>query len=124
MPSAWVILGILYVVYFAKTQNDVEFKDWYDKVIVFVFPPMLWLILKSMIATGELETPSMTRERKRKEAEQEEAELSRYQNLSEEGKLLYELNKKQAKTEENTRVIYGMIFGGAIGYLVFYFWPF
>ncbi|QDU53544.1 hypothetical protein [Gimesia panareensis] len=54
----------------------------------------------------------------------EQKETERFENLSEEGKLLYELNKKQEMTQKNLRIIIGMIFGGAIGFLVFFFWPF
>lgn len=87
---------------------------------IFVLPLAIWCLVK----LGVIETPKMSLERKMREADQEAAEISRYRKLSEEGKLLYKLNKNQEKTEANTRAIYGMLIGGAVGYLVFYFWPF
>ena len=84
----------------------------------------LWVIVKVLTLTGLVETRKQTLERKMREADHEAIEISRYRKLSEEGKLLYELNKKQDQTEANTRAIYGMILGGAVGYLVIYFWPF
>lgn len=85
-----------------------------------ILPLMIWGLIK----LGVIETPKMTLERKMREADQNAIEIARYRKLSEEGKLLYQLNQKQEKNTEYTRVILGILFGGAVGFLAVHFWPF
>ncbi len=85
-----------------------------------ILPLTIWLLCK----TGVIETPQRTRARKWREADAALSAQEEHETLSPEGKLLHKLTEQQAKTEANTRAIFGVIMGGAIGYLVFYFWLF
>lgn len=75
-----------------------------------------------LVLTGVVETPKRTLKRKMQEQDDEDREISRYRNLSdEEGKLIYELQQKQAGTERYTRGIFWFLMGGAIGTIVLWF---
>lgn len=123
-PVGLFSVGVIYVTLLWHFKKNITFEVWWNQVIAFVFPSMIWLIIKSMIASGELETPQQTRSRKWREADAARTAQEEYEALSPEGKLLHKLTEKQAQTEANTNAIYRMMMGGAIGYLVYYFWPF
>ncbi|WP_417386930.1 hypothetical protein [Gimesia sp.] len=85
----------------------------------------LWGCIKFAIWSGLVESPEQTRERKELEkTKSSPLTHDEYQSLSPEGKLLHKMTEKQTQTEANTRAIAAMILGGAIGYLVFCYWPF
>ncbi len=73
-----------------------------------------------LVFTGVVENPKRTLERKKREADEKAREISRYNNLSDEGKLLYELKQKQAGTERYARGIFWFLMAGAIGTIVFW----
>lgn len=114
-----LIPGTSYVSFLLIFKKGISFEDWWEQVVLFVFFPVL------IVIATRFESPKTTRERNRlieqQEAEDEAREISYYRSLSEEGKLLYDLNQKQEKTEAYARSIYGAIVGGAVGYLIYYF---
>lgn len=73
-----------------------------------------------LVLTGVVETPKRTLERKKMEANEEAREISRYRNLSDEGKLIYDLHQKQAGTERYARGIFWFLMAGAIASIVFW----
>lgn len=96
-------------------------ESWMYPVLCLIFlVGFFWIAIK----TGWVETPKKTKERKINEDDEVIRKKEEYESLSPEGKLLHKLTEKQAQTELYTRAIYGAIMGGAIGYLIFYFWPF
>lgn len=114
-PVALITPGVFYTALIAMTRKDMPLEEWWNKVILFVFFPII------IVIASRFETPGMTRNRKTKERLKE---AEKYADMTPEVKLLHKLTEKQTQTEANTRAIYAMIMGGAIGYLVFYFWPF
>lgn len=121
LPVGLFAAGIIYVILLWNFKEGITFKVWYNQLAVFVFPTTIWLIFKCLIASG-VETPKQVKARKQREADDEAREISYYRSLSEEGKLLYDLNKKQDRTEKFTRAIYGAIIGGAVFYLLSHIW--
>ncbi|MFK7779212.1 MAG: hypothetical protein QM501_13990 [Gimesia sp.] len=89
------------------------------------FAPLPFLVVSLfciaiLVLTGVVETPKLTLNRKRQETDEEAHALSRYRNLSDEGKLIYELQKKQAGTERYTRGIFWFLMSGVIGFIFFW----
>ncbi|QDU06834.1 hypothetical protein [Gimesia aquarii] len=80
-------------------------------------PLLIWALIKLRI----IETPKQSLERQMEEANDEAREIAKYRQLSPEGQLLYDLNKKQENIEYYARGIYWMILGSAIGTLILYF---
>lgn len=83
------------------------------------FSPIPFLVVSIfcigiLVLTGVVETPSLTLKRKKQETEEEAHAQTRYSNLSEEGKLIYELQKKQAVTDRYVRGIFWFLMAGAI----------
>lgn len=121
LPVGLFAAGMIYVTLLWIFKEGITFKVWYKQLVVFVFPTTIWLIFKRLIASG-VETPKQVKARKQREADDEAREISYYRSLSEEGKLLYDLNKKQDRTEKFTRAIYGAIIGCAVFYLLRHIW--
>lgn len=71
---------------------------------------------------GGIETPSQTRERQARESaarrEERRRESERYDSLTDEGKMLHDLQRRQAGTERYARGIFWFLMAGAIGTVI------
>lgn len=87
----------------------------------FAVVPMLVVSLFCVVVlvfTGVVETPKQSLERQMQEANEEAIEIARYRELSEEGKLLYDLQQKQEDTQRYLRGIFWFLMVGALGGII------